>query len=180
LFIVYCLFKIDFSHMQLSEDHPFNGGTGKYEKEYSRGLTAAGPTKGQRPANGLGAQQATHIKQSRSIEKLTVAAQKPVVDPQKYLEQIRREQNELMLRMLEEERAQEEERVQEIDSMRKEIMSTYEEDTKARLEEECSRLELVFAEERQRASERIILTTKNHEARVKEIVLSMMHLGNKQ
>lgn len=37
----------------------------------------------------------------------------------------------------------------------------------------CSRLELVFAEERKRASERIIEMTKDHEQKMKQVILAM-------
>ena len=37
-------------------------------------------------------------------------------------------------------------------------------------------MEIVFAEERRRASERIVKLTKEHEERIKEAVLAMMSL----
>jgi hypothetical protein len=40
-------------------------------------------------------------------------------------------------------------------------------------------LELIFSEERKRASERIIKLTKDHEARIKEAVLALGNLGKK-
>lgn len=36
-----------------------------------------------------------------------------------------------------------------------------------------NRLELVFTEERQRASERIIAMTKDHESKMRELVIAM-------
>ena len=43
-------------------------------------------------------------------------------------------------------------------------------------EQEAQRMELVFAEERRRASERIVNLTKEHEKRIKDAVLSMTNL----
>ena len=43
-------------------------------------------------------------------------------------------------------------------------------------EAEAQRMELVFAEERRRASERIVNLTREHEKRIKDAVLAMMSL----
>ena len=46
-------------------------------------------------------------------------------------------------------------------------------------EQEAQRMELVFAEERRRASERIVNLTKEHEKRIKDAVLAMHSLKPK-
>jgi len=96
---------------------------------------------------------------SATIERLSLAAQVKVVDPHRQLEALRREQNEALMRVLEEERGAEEAR----ERMTRSVMT----------EQESSRLELLFAEERKRASERIVKLTKEHEQRVKDAVLAM-------
>ena len=44
-------------------------------------------------------------------------------------------------------------------------------------ERERRRMELLFAEERRLASERIIRLTKEHDTRIREAVMAMMELG---
>ena len=109
------------------------------------------------PKGTMSSTQASH-----TIEKLSLQSQNPVVDPEKHLEQLRREQNEALMRVLQEEKGNEESR----ERMAHSVLS----------EQEAERMELVFAEERRRASERIVRLTKEHEQRVKEAVLSMMNL----
>ena len=148
---------------EYSGDHPLApGGKGNYKKEVSSGQKPAG-TGGAKllvPGSALTPTQA-----SAKVEKLTLAAQVKVVDPQRQLEQLRREQNEALMRVLEEEKSAEEAR----ERMSRAVMS----------EVEASRLEMVFAEERRRASERIVRLTKEHEERIKEAVLSQMALSSK-
>ena len=144
-----------------SGDHPLApGGKGQYKKELSSGNRPAGTGGGKFaiPGSALTPTQA-----SAQIEKLSLAAQTKVVDPQKQLEQLRREQNEALMRVLEEEKAAEDAR----ERMSRSILS----------EVEASRLELVFTEERRRASERIVRLTREHEERVKTAVLSLMSLS---
>ena len=149
---------------EFSDDHPLLGGAGKYTKEKSK-------EKDNRPSgtghfakpvvqNGLAM---TPSQASATIERLSLAAKVSVVDPQRQLETLRREQNEALLRVLEEERAAEESR----ERLGRTGLS----------EQERSRLELVFADERRRASDRIVKLTKEHEQRIKDAVLAMMALN---
>jgi hypothetical protein len=137
---------------ELSSDHPLAGGKGKYEREKSKGKVAAG-VKGT-------------AKPPPTIERLTLEAHTKIVDPQRQLEQLRREQNEALLRVLEDERSAEEQREKTL-----KIVSD---------QKERNRLEIVFADERKRASERIIKLTKEHEARIKDAILAMMAMKNSQ
>ena len=138
---------------ELSTDHPLAGGRGKYEKEKSKGKVAASGAKG-------GSKQTS----AQTIERLTIEAHTKIVDPQRQLEQLRREQNEALLRVLEDERAAEEQR--------EKTMKVVPD------QQERNRLEIVFADERKRASERIIKLTKEHELRIKDAVLAMMAMKN--
>jgi len=144
---------------EYSSDHPLAGGAGKYAAEYREGLAPVSVKKMStlEPKGAMSAKQA-----SSTIEKLSLQSQNPVVDPDKQLEQLRREQNEALMRVLEEEKANEEAR----ERMSRQVFS----------EQEAERMELVFAEERRRASERIVRLTKEHEKRVKDAVLAMMSL----
>lgn len=144
---------------EYSSDHPLAGGQGKYAAEGKDGLAPVSVKKmsALEPKGTMSAKQA-----SSTIEKLSMQSQHPVVDPDKQLEQLRREQNEALMRVLEEEKANEEAR----ERMSRTVFS----------EQEAERMELVFAEERRRASERIVRLTKEHEKRVKDAVLAMMSL----
>ena len=82
-------------------------------------------------------------------------------DPQRFLDNLRKEQNDLLLKLLEMERRAEDERVANL-----KLLSNRDVD-------ERNRLELVFAEERRRASERIIVMTKQHEKKLKEAVIQV-------
>lgn len=82
-------------------------------------------------------------------------------DPQYRLEIIRREQNSELLQVLEEERLAELERERAARSLGLGDL------------EERRQLDLVFAEERRRASERIIGLTKSHESQMREAILNM-------
>lgn len=144
-----------------SGDHPLApGGKGQYKKELSSGSRPAGT--GGRKLLAMPGAALTPTQASAQIEKLSLAAQTKVVDPQKQLEQLRREQNEALMRVLEEEKAAEDAR----ERMSRSILS----------EVEASRLELVFSEERRRASARIVTLTRAHEERVKGAVLGLMSL----
>ena len=144
---------------EYSADHPLAGGTGKYKAEEKMGLEKMSVKRMSAPApkGTMSSKQA-----SATIEKLSLQSQHGIVDPEKQLEQLRREQNEALMRVLEEEKANEEER----ERMSRTVLT----------EQEAERMELVFAEERRRASERIVKLTKEHEKRTKEAVLAMMSL----
>ena len=100
------------------------------------------------------------IKQNINISRSDMRMPAPASsgkDLRSALEKLRKDQNEILLRVLEEERKAEEDRARAARSVPD--------------VDEKNRLELVFAEERRRASERIIQLTKEHEANLKAIVL---------
>ena len=170
---------------EFSNDHPLaKGGSGKYHKEIKQqGLSPQNyyPVQpepiGAKKRTVLGASQKKKapvgkpgsveetLRTAADIEKLTYSAQSRVVDPQSQLEQLRRQQNETLKRILQEEREAEEEREAA-------VRSVGEQDA-----DEKQKLEAIFAEERRRASDRIISATREHEAAMKQAVLSMMELG---
>jgi len=143
---------------EYSGDHPLAGGTGKYKNESKKGKAVASVKKMSYP----GTSSMTPKQANQTIERLSLQSQVTVVDPDMQLEQLRREQNEALMRVLEEEKGAEESR----ERMSKAVFS----------EQEAQRMELVFAEERRRASERIVKLTKEHENRIKDAVLAMMSL----
>jgi trehalose/maltose hydrolase-like predicted phosphorylase len=106
---------------------------------------------------------AATLQTATKIERLTYTASTKVVDPEMQLEKIKKEQNIALKNIIDEERHNEEVR---------EGMSSTINDA-----EERDRLESIFAEERRRASERIIAATKEHEEAIKTAVLAMMNLG---
>jgi hypothetical protein len=144
---------------EYSSDHPLApGGKGKYKTEAKTGKNAKTVKKmSYEEKNTYTPSQA-----AKTVERLSLQSQNPVVDPEKHLEQLRREQNQALIRVLEEERGAEESR----ERMAFAVLS----------EQEAQRMELVFAEERRRASERIVTLTKEHEKRIKDAVLSMSNL----
>lgn len=144
---------------EYSADHPLApGGQGKYSTESKTGKKAVSVKK----VSYTDKKTYTPSQAAKTIERLSLQSQNPVVDPEKQLEQLRREQNEALIRVLEEERGAEESR----ERMAFAVLS----------EQEAQRMELVFAEERRRASERIVNLTKEHEKRIKDAVLSMTNM----
>ena len=88
---------------EYSGDHPLApGGTGHYKKETAGGQKPAGTGGAKLVVPGAAI---TPAQASAKIEKLTLAAQTKIVDPQRQLEQLRREQNEALMRVLEEEKS---------------------------------------------------------------------------
>jgi hypothetical protein len=144
----------------------YAGGSGTYSKEKAKGQRAAGAASG----------KAT-LTDNDKIERLTYAAQAMVVDPQRHLENIRREQNEFLLRVLDEERRAEEDRDAALKQLELDA-ATGTGSTEA-IERERSKLQVMFAEERKRASERIIRLTKEHEQKIRAAVVGLMDLGGK-
>lgn len=112
-------------------------------------------------------------KKEMTIERLTIDAQMKVVDPQRQLELLRREQNDALMRVLEDERFAE-------DSREKALAQLTGDDEET--QKERQQLEMIFSEERKRASERIVRLTKEHETRIKEAVLTLqgLHDGKKK
>lgn len=127
--------------------------------ELKKGITPAGmdmPTQ-------LDASVAGTLAVNQKIQKLTYSATNKVVDPEMQLEKIKKEQNEILKQVIAEEKAAEEFR----ESQGRTVTDP----------EERDKLESIFAEERRRASDRIIAATKAHETTIKQAVLAMMNLG---
>jgi len=151
--------KPDEFRREYSFDHPLAGGTGKYKKEKSLG---------KKPVGGA-ALKAVRAKQDEPIEKLTMSIAKTDMrlppsaasgkNLRSNLEKLRKDQNEILLKVLEEERKSEEDRARASRSVPD--------------VDERNRLELVFAEERRRASERIIQLTREHEQNLKDVVVGL-------
>lgn len=146
---------------EFSSDHPLAGGSGRYKNEKKSGLAPVG-----------GKKKVVEQKKGKKVTKSDVVvfkSSKPhpdnqknmMNDPQRFLDNLRKEQNDLLLKLLEMERRAEDERVANL-----KLLSNRDVD-------ERNRLELVFAEERRRASERIIVMTKQHEKKLKEAVIQV-------
>jgi outer membrane translocation and assembly module TamA len=136
---------------------------GKYKKEKSKSLKLASSTAKQVPTD------------EDRIERLTYAAQAIIVDPEKQLERLRKEQNEFLLIVLSQEKRAEEERERALKQLDIDMQTSLHPDEVAR---ERQKLELLFVDERKRASERIIALTKEHEAKIREAVVQMMDIRN--
>jgi len=132
---------------EYSRDHPLAGGKGKYSKESQQGKQKLVPGKRREPPAP-----------ERLAEVMSKQEQKKY-DLQRQLEDLRKHQNEALLEVLEDERQAEEHRTE---------MGRGVSDTKER-----NRLELIFTEERKRASERIIAMTKDHEQKMKQVIVAM-------
>lgn len=150
---------------EFSADHPLvKGGTGKYSTELENGMQPVGMSIEPLEKEGLKTESMEDtLKTASKIERLTFAAETSVADPQAMLEQLKKIQNERLLKVLEEERKAEEDRSRMI--------------KKVADEQERAQLESVFAEERKKASERILSVTREHETAMKDAVLGMMNLG---
>ena len=143
------------------------GGSGKYTNEHKAGLKPIGsiPKKHSTNHHNKGNK---HKSRESENDILVYQSTKPhpstsqlLQDPQKFLDNLRKEQNDLLLKLLDGERRAEDERIQSLRLVGSNDVN------------ERNRLELVFAEERRRASERIILMTKTHEKRLKEVVIQV-------
>lgn len=159
---------------EFSLDHPLApNGKGKYHQELQQGLKPVGIFINPIKRNNEDIEET--IKLSEKMEKLTYEAQTSVlnktitgVNDEKsindHLENLKKELNQNLENLLNEERIAEEERLQTI--------------SKIIDPQEKYNLELIFAEERQRASEKIIQATKENENTLKQAVLKTMNLGN--
>eukprot|EP01038_Epipyxis_sp_PR26KG_P006287 gene6287-8656_t len=180
---------------EFSLDHPLApGGKGKYKSEKSQGKIPTGLGEGieisktdvaniiqsnnndNNNNNGNNKSQeiinpkkveVKNLKQlknnAKKIEKLSYAAQTKTVDPSDSIDEIKQSHKEYLLSILDEEKLAEEER----EETYRKITDIYE---RAKLDE-------VFAEERRRASDRIIKITKEHEQIIKGAILQSMNLG---
>jgi len=130
---------------EFSADHPYAGGEGKYDVEKAQGKIRVAPV-------------------GHSIKRLAKPSnkgQKTHEEMRRQLESTRKQQNEHLLKLLAIEQAAEEDR-----------MLAYK-NTRSSDVEESKRLELVFAEERRRSSEKIISLTKQHEQRIRELLMDI-------
>lgn len=159
-----------------------SGGTGKYKRELSSGYLPTGlkkappqkaPGKGalagasgaSKSRGAMKSAVAQTLDTAAQIERLTYSAQSRVIDPQSRLELLKKQQNATLKRILQEERAAEEERERAAQAAAADAV-------------EKQRLDAIFAEERRRASERIIAATREHEELMKQAMLGMMDLGS--
>lgn len=158
---------------EFSLDHPLAAnGTGRYRGELKQGLKPAymdakdleGPG---RPLPKVKNQdvQAT-LALAEKVEKLTYDAQTTVVDKdtEQAVDRLKAELDKTLLAVIEEEQQAEEARA---DAVRNIVDPL-----------EKSRIEQVFAEERARASERLIMATKEHDHTIKSALLKTMNLGS--
>jgi hypothetical protein len=131
---------------EFSADHPLAMGRGKYEDEMKSGKT---------PASGAKIQKSNPSEILVSFESKETSNE---TDTRRELEVLRRKQNEILLRILEDEKRAEEERMGA-------LRGTADKESR-------NSLELIFAEERKRASERIIKQTKENEFVIKQAILA--------
>ena len=148
---------------EYSEDHPLaagasgRGGTGKYSAEKRTGKHAVGAGAA---LDAVRASKARPVERlAMSIDSADMRSPNQAVDMRTRVELLRKEQNQVLLKVLDEERKFEEDRSRA--------------GKMAGDKNERNRLELVFAEERRRASERIVGLTKEHERKLKEAVVTM-------
>ena len=148
---------------EFSNDHPLaKNGTGKYTSELKKGVTPAGMHV-EVPERLKNTNVSDTISVASKIERLTYTAQRRVVDPKQQIEELKKQQNATLKRIVMEERDAEAAREQTLRSVAD--------------PHERHNLESVFSEERRRASDRIIVATRSHEEAMRHMVLSMMDLG---
>ncbi len=141
---------------EMSADHPLAGGKGEYKKEKSVGLREASG------ANLLG-----HQPKTPSHSFISPPVTEDISDEAfRKLEALKKSQNEYMLQVLAEERAAEENREKTLSTFKRSNMSAEEELSERR------RMEAIFAEQRVRASERIIRLTKEHEHNIQMALMN--------
>lgn len=147
---------------EFSLDHPLApNGKGKYSKELRQGLQ---PLNMDLPKDPKASNVQETLQLAEKVEKLTYDAQQKVVDSDEGVKKMQDEMAQKLANVIEEERFAEETRNEAIRNIHD--------------PEERSRLDLIFAEERARASERIIAATKEHDQAVRRALLRTMNLGN--
>jgi hypothetical protein len=147
---------------EFSLDHPLApNGKGRYSKELRKGLQ---PLNMDVPKDPKASNVQETLQLAEKVEKLTYDAQQKVVDSDDGVKRMQEDMAKKLARVIEEERIAEENRT---DALRN-IPDG----------EERSKLEQIFAEERARASERIITATKEHDQAVRRALLRTMNLGN--
>lgn len=150
---------------EYSADHPLASGKGKYRLEKSQGLkpvSAVGSARNGNVVNRLNRNSNLGMPNSNQLEdaeKLVITSSKSVVDPDKYIDQMRHQQGEELLAVLEHERLIEQER----EEVLRRVTSVAEKRS----------LEQIFGEERRQASDRILELTRIHEKSLKDAMLSL-------
>ena len=137
-----------------SRDHPLAMGRGKYEKERQAGKT---PKTVPWASSSTGSKQKKRVGESL-VSFITGDQAADYEENKKQLEFLRKQQNEVLLRILEDEKNAEEQRMTA-------LRNTTDPESRASLE-------LIFAEERKRASERILRQTKENESIIKKAMLA--------
>ena len=191
---------------EFSADHPLAGGKGQYLQEKSMGLS---PYVGATVASSSGRITDRVEWGGEGEASLSASYKRPSptamgtslsgLDPQRRLERVRREQNEQLLRVLDEERRAEENRVHFLqEAMARSAMGgtggyggggsggNGSGSGSGRgsggiqgqgVDEETRQLEVLFAEERRRASERIVGLAKDNEQNLKQAMLQIATRG---
>lgn len=153
---------------EFSLDHPYAPkGLGKYKKELKKGLKPVqfDASKSMTSDVQASADVAQTLAMAQKVEKLTYDAETSVVDSEDTVKQLQEASAKKLQDLIEEERLAEEDRVEAI----RNVVDA----------QEKAAMDQIFAEERSRASERIITATKEHDALVRNALLRTMNLGNK-
>ena len=162
---------------EFSADHPLAGGKGEYLLEKAQGLkpyVGASIMSGSMSSDGknsivfnMGGSNGPSSSYKRVNASMNALNS---LDPHHRVEHVRREQNDVLLRVLDEERRADENRVQFL----RDALSRPGATGGYVSEDEKRQLELLFAQERRRASERIVRLTKDHEANLKNVMMSLI------
>lgn len=147
---------------EFSLDHPLApNGKGKYTGELKQGLQ---PLNMDVPKDSKASNVQETLQLAEKVEKLTYDAQQKVVDSDDGVKKMQESMASSLAKVIEEERLAEENRSESIRNLND--------------PEERAKVEQIFAEERARASERIITATKEHDQAVRRALLRTMNLGN--
>jgi hypothetical protein len=152
---------------EFSADHPLvAGGTGKYSKELRQGLRPAGvpqPAKQKKVTSSLEDDVLTAVQLAGKVERLTYQAETSVIEEAQDIDKLRKEMNVKMSQLLEEERTAEDERLHALANVHD--------------PSEKANIDAIFAEERRRASDKIIAATREYDKTIKHAMLKTMNLG---
>jgi hypothetical protein len=151
---------------EYSADHPLAGGAGKYKSEKSQKLRPLGPIPSNRSTKNVskkgGAIHDDDIRQHlKKLNQSEYAREQAIDKMNARLAELKKRQSAEFLGILEEERLAELERSSALGN-------------KTISENERRRLEMVFAEERKFASDRIIEVTKAHQKNIKQFMVSQI------
>jgi hypothetical protein len=146
---------------EFSLDHPLAPkGSGKYTKELKQGLKPIGMDLPQSTTAGANLEKTLQI--TEKVEKLTKVALLPTVDNDDSIKELQDSLSKELAKLVEEERIAEKTRQEAI----RNFTDSY----------ERMKLEEVFAEERLRASDRIIQATKEHDHTIRNAMLKSLNL----